>query len=402
MRRSVTFGLVLLFCAAALPATAARYASIVVDEKTGTVLHAESPDARSYPASLTKMMTLYLTFEALKARRITLDTQLKVSAAAAQRPPSKLGLRAGNTIAVRDVVGALVTKSANDAAAVIAEALGGSEDRFARIMTARARQLGMTRTTFQNASGLPDRDQVSTVRDMAMLAIALRRDFPHYYKMFSMKSFRYRGRDHQNHNKLLGRYDGTDGVKTGYVRASGYNIAVSVERDGHRLIGVVFGGQSAAKRDRQMMLLLNRTFRTLAENGRAEADDGKPAITQHRPGTGLASRPVTIARLAPAPGNDAAAEESANEEMWSVQVGAFERFAPAHLAASRASRLAPPLRGARVMVEASAAPKGGRLYRARLAGLTEIRANEACRILKQKKLNCLVVHDDNGVAQGDQ
>lgn len=226
-QRLVILGLILSLCFAAQPAFAVRYASIIVEEKTGTVLHASYPDRRSFPASLTKMMTLYMVFEALKTGSITLDKELTVSKRASRRPKSKLWLKKGQKITVKQVIGALVTKSANDAATVMAEALGGSEARFGQMMTARARQLGMTRTTFINASGLPDRRQVSTARDMAKLAMALRRDFPKEFKLFSMKSFKYRGRVHRNHNRLLGKFAGTDGIKTGYVRASGYNVVIS-------------------------------------------------------------------------------------------------------------------------------------------------------------------------------
>lgn len=379
------------------PAFAARYASILVDEKTGTVLHASSPDSRVYPASLTKMMTLYMVFEALEAKRLSLNTKLIVSKRASRRPASKLGLKKGTKISVRDVISALITKSANDAATVIAEKLGGTETRFAQIMTARARQLGMTRTTFANASGLPDRRQVSTARDIAKLAMALRRDYPKQFKLFSMKTFKYRGRVYRNHNRLLKQYKGTDGIKTGYVRASGFNIVVSVERSGRRVIAAVFGGKSAARRDAHVKKLLRRTFAMLAENDKFDARKRKVA-KQKSTKPGRESKKISIARIAPAGSNE---EEELNDANWSVQVGAFTRFAPAHLAAGRAARLVPSLRGARVVVQSSAAPKK-RVYLSRLSGLTENRAKSACDALKKKKMTCLVVHDDHSVAQGDR
>jgi D-alanyl-D-alanine carboxypeptidase len=379
------------------PAFAARYASIVVNEETGAVLHAVKPDAWAYPASLTKMMTLYLMFEQLKAGRITLDTALPVSARAAGQPPSKLGLTKGATITVREAIGALITKSANDVAVAIAESLGSTEARFAQVMTARARQLGMLRTTFRNASGLPHRSQVSTARDMAKLAIALRRDFPQYFEFFSMESFKYGGRAYRNHNSLLRRYQGTDGIKTGYVRASGFNLAVSVERHGHRLVGVVFGGKTADRRDHHMMVLLNRTFKMLTEN--KIPDDVRTVAAARAAGSANPSKPVEFARIAPASGD--AGDEEAIAESWSIQVGAFERFAPAHLAAGRAARLAPELQGARVIVDPSASANG-RIYRAQLSGLTENRAIRACRVLKQKNMDCLVIRENEAVAEGDQ
>ena len=291
-----------------------------------------------------------MVFEALKNNRLTLDTELTVSKRASRRPASKLGLRKDQTIRVDQIISALVTKSANDAATVIAEKLGGTETRFAQIMTARARQLGMTRTTFTNASGLPDRRQISTARDMVKLAMALRRDFPERFKFFSMKSFKYRGLQHRNHNRLLKQYKGTDGIKTGYVRASGYNIVVSVERDGRRLIAAIFGGKSASKRDRHVKTLLRRTFKMLAENDRLDAPKpklAKPKITNR-------SQKITLARIAP---DGLGEEDDLSDDTWIVQVGAFNRFAPAHLAAGRAARLVPALRGARVVIESSASSR---------------------------------------------
>ena len=399
----VMLGLVVSLCLAAHPASAVRYASIIVDERTGAVLHAAHPDRRSFPASLTKIMTLYMVFEALKTGRLTPDKELTISRRASRRPKSKLWLKKGKKIKVRDVIGALITKSANDAATVIGEEIGGgSESRFAKMMTARARQLGMSRTTFRNASGLPDKRQVSTARDMAKLAMALRRDFPKYFKLFSMKSFKYRGREYRNHNRLLGRFAGTDGIKTGYVRDSGYNIVVSVERKRHRLIAVVFGGKSANKRDRHIKTLLKRTFRTLAENEKIELAERQATAKKSKKIAAKKPKPskkITIAAIAPE--SSSAPEEELSGEIWSVQVGAFDRFAPAHLAAGRAARLAPTLRGARVVVESGASSKR-RIYRARLAGLSEGRAIRACRTLKKKKMTCLVVRDEGAIAQGDR
>lgn len=399
----VILGLVLSLGFAAQPASAVRYASIIVDERSGAVLHAAHPDRRSFPASLTKMMTLYMVFEALKTGRLSADKELTVSRRASRRPKSKLWLKKGQKIKVREVIGALITKSANDAATVIAEDMGGgSEARFAQMMTARARQLGMTRTTFRNASGLPDRHQVSTARDMAKLAMALRRDFPKFFKLFSMKSFKYRGRNFRNHNRLLGRFAGTDGIKTGYVRASGYNIVVSIKRNQHRLIAVVFGGKSANKRDRHIKRLLQRTFRTLAENERIEVAERKAAAKKSKKAGAKATKPskkINIARITPE--SSSMPEEELAGEIWSVQVGAFDRFAPAHLAAGRAARLAPTLRGARVVVESRSSSKR-RIYRARLAGLSEGRAIRACRTLKKKKMTCLVVREEGVIAQGDR
>jgi D-alanyl-D-alanine carboxypeptidase len=233
------------------------FASIVVDGNSGEVLHAANADAPRHPASLTKIMTLYLLFEGLDAGKIRLDTPLKVSEHAAAQAPTKLGLRPGQTIAVDDAIKAVVTKSANDAAVAIAENLAGSEDEFARLMTQRAHALGMSRTTYVNASGLPDDDQVTTARDQALLGRAIQERFPHYYRYFSTEEFVYHGSAMRNHNHLLGEVGGVDGIKTGYTRASGFNLVTSVHRDGRYIVAVVLGGRSASERDARMRELIS-------------------------------------------------------------------------------------------------------------------------------------------------
>lgn len=238
-----------------------RYAAIVTDGRTGATLIAASPDEQRYPASLTKMMTVYLAFDAMRDGRIGPESVIRVSGNAAAMPPSRLGLTAGMTLTVEEAILALVTKSANDAAAALGEFLGGgSEERFAQMMTMKARALGMTHTTFRNASGLPDLDQVTTARDMALLGRRLLQDHPNRYGMFSTPHFVFRGRTHWNHNRLLQEYEGTDGIKTGYVNDSGFNLVASAQREGVRLIAAVFGGQSGRERDRHMMALLDQGF----------------------------------------------------------------------------------------------------------------------------------------------
>ncbi|MDO9707203.1 D-alanyl-D-alanine carboxypeptidase family protein [Paracraurococcus sp. LOR1-02] len=241
-----------------------RYAAIVLDARSGNTLIAANPDERRYPASLTKMMTLYMAFEALKDDRIELSTPVPVSYSAASMAPSKLGLTPGMSLTVEEAILALVTKSANDAAAALGELLGGgSEDRFAQMMTLKARSLGMRNTTFRNASGLPDIDQVSTARDMALLGQRLIKDFPDRYTYFSTPHFVFRGRTHWNHNRLLQEYDGADGIKTGYVDDSGFNLVASAQREGVRLVAAVFGGRTGRERDRHMMSLLDQGFTSL-------------------------------------------------------------------------------------------------------------------------------------------
>lgn len=241
-------------------ANSAGYSDIVIEADTGRILHSTDPERVLHPASLTKMMTLYITFQALEAGKLTLDHRLWVSANAASQSPSKLGLRPGQTIRVEDAILGLVTESANDVAVVLAETIGGSETQFARLMTRQARALGMTRTTFQNPSGLPDPDQVTCAADMARLGYSLAYHYPQYYPYFSRESFTYEGITHKNHNHLMERYDGMDGIKTGYIRASGFNLVASAVRGETRIIGAVMGGKSAASRDVQMENLLDNCF----------------------------------------------------------------------------------------------------------------------------------------------
>src|SRR2546425_10289972 len=239
------------------PINAAPYADIVVDANSGAVLHATNPDARRHPASLTKIMTLYLLFEQLESGKLKLDSPLKVSQEAAGQTPTKLGLRSGTTIQVEDVIKGMITRSANDAAVVVAEAIAGDEDEFAKLMTRKAQALGMTGTVYKNASGLPDDDQVTTARDQSVLGRAIQERFPRQYKYFSIRSFTFRGQSIANHNHLLGKVEGVDGIKTGYISASGFNLVTSVHRGNRYLVAVVMGGSSAGSRDARMRELIN-------------------------------------------------------------------------------------------------------------------------------------------------
>jgi D-alanyl-D-alanine carboxypeptidase len=232
-------------------------ASIVVDGNSGAVLQASHPDALRHPASLTKIMTLYLLFERLEVGKIKLDSPLTVSEHASGQAPTKLGLKPGETIAVEDAIEAIITKSANDAAVVVAENLGGDERNFAKLMTQKARALGMTRTTYINASGLPDDDQITTARDQALLGRLIQKRFPRYYKYFSTESFVYHGEVMRNHNHLLGSIEGVDGIKTGFTRASGFNVVTSVHRDGRYIVAVVMGGRSSLERDAHVRELIS-------------------------------------------------------------------------------------------------------------------------------------------------
>ena len=430
----------------------ARYASIVVDGETGEVLRSRNADIRRYPASLTKMMTLYLLFEAVDEGRLSLTSKLKVSKRAAGQPASKLGLRAGSTIRVEDAIKALAVKSANDIAVVVAEALGGTEVEFARQMTRKAKALGMSRTTFRNASGLPNRKQRSTARDMAQLARALMRDFPHRYHYFDDESFRYRGRVHRSPNKLLGSYRGMDGIKTGYIRASGFNLAASAERDGRRVVAVVFGGKTARSRNRHMANLLDLGFTRIAERDAKRGRVRYAGIPRPPAGSGLAApaprfkpaaimvavatpeelaegaaapaaEPIESGEAAPAldasrpPAQDlpparpesetavAAApavapetpsspkafrEDSVTARPWGIQVGAYESVTAAEIAMRRASARAPLLSDAMSTLEPSAVGSDT-LYRARFLGLYKSDAQRACKALRSAPMPCVII-----------
>jgi D-alanyl-D-alanine carboxypeptidase len=260
------------------------FSSIIVDGNTGATLSATNPDAQRHPASLTKIMTLYLLFERLESGKMKLDTEMPVSEHASEQAPTKLGLRPGQTIRVEDAIKGLVTRSANDAAVVIAEAIGGDEDDFAKMMTRKARSLGMSRTTYVNASGLPDDAQITTARDQSILGRAIQDRFPRYYRYFSTLSFNFRGQSIRNHNHLLGNVEGVDGIKTGYTRASGFNLVTSLHRGNHFLVGVVLGGRSGGSRDAIMRNLLaenidksatRRTVAAITERGGSDtAGDG--------------------------------------------------------------------------------------------------------------------------------
>jgi D-alanyl-D-alanine carboxypeptidase len=240
-----------------------RYAAIVVDARTGNVLAAANADEQRHPASLTKMMTLYMVFEALQEGRLRLDSRVPISDEAASRPPSKLGVPAGQSISVEQAILALVTRSANDVAAALGERLGGSEHRFAQMMTLRARSIGMNRTVFRNASGLPDPDQVTTARDMATLGRRLIQDFPGRYHYFGVTHVEFGAIRIRNHNRMLQTYEGVDGIKTGYINASGFNIVTSATRGDRRIVGAVFGGSSWVERDTHMAALLDQGFERL-------------------------------------------------------------------------------------------------------------------------------------------
>ena len=371
--------------------------SIVIDAETGAVISESNADAPHYPASLTKMMTLYLIFEALDKGRIKLDTQLPVSDYAASQSPTKLDLAAGETVAVKDVILGLVTRSANDAAVVAAEWLGGSEALFAQQMTAKARTLGMSHTYFHNASGLPDPEQITTARDLSKLARALYHDFPSMYPYFATREFIFRGEVITTHNHLMDRFDGMDGIKTGYIRASGFNLAASAVRNGHRLVGVVLGGESGPARDRRMAALLNDGFdRTAPDTGDALVASANPPQSFTSSDGAFESQSLgarakrVLKHLSPIGTAEASTTSKSGRSetetgRWGIQVGAFAQESAAEKAAHAALAALPSAKGHAVSVTKD------RVYRARITGFSERDAEHACQALHRKHRECAIV-----------
>ncbi|HEV7456070.1 MAG TPA: D-alanyl-D-alanine carboxypeptidase family protein [Roseococcus sp.] len=341
---------VLLLLAAMVPAGAQvapierrdRYAAIVLDHQTGNILVAHHADALRHPASLTKAMTLYMLFEAMQGGRLALNSPIRMSAEAQSRPPSKLGLPVGALFSVETAILALVTRSANDVAAAVGEHLAGSEEAFARQMTLRARQLGMTRTVFRNASGLPDPEQVTTARDMALLGRRLLQDFPQHYHYFSTTHFRHNQSLIRNHNGMLVDYPGMDGIKTGYIHASGYNILTSAERGGVRLVGAVFGGSNWRERNAQMASLFDEGFARQGVRGippaaaeMAAAAAAGRVLAARAVGGGLPP-PIPAAVAARAARPPASAQAASRPRGGSARAQASARQAPARAAPARA------------------------------------------------------------------
>ena len=387
-------------------AQANKYAAIVIEETSGKVLFSRNAEHLRYPASLTKIMTLYLLFEDIEAGRITLKSQIPVSRTAAGRSPSKLYLKPGQSISAEQAIFALITKSANDVATALAETLSGTERKFAQRMTRKARALGMKRTVFKNASGLPNRRQKSTARDMAKLAVAMRRDFPHFFKYFSTRSFNWQGRKYSNHNKLLSKYSGTDGIKTGYINASGFNLVATVERKGVRLIGVVFGGKTSHSRDRHMMQILDNQFKRAKTVKVRQASLAVPKILPiappERSKKPLGSLPVrkTVNRQNPVEKPDEFIDMSlasldspdlVKATSWSVQIGSFARRINAHRAAIIARRMADDILNMTpanlLLVTRGEIP----LWRVRFNDLDENQARAACAALFSSGQPCIAV-----------
>jgi D-alanyl-D-alanine carboxypeptidase len=368
--------LAIVLCAA--PARAQigsdRYSSIVIDASNAETLSAVNADEPRHPASLTKMMTLYMVFEALRDRRIALNQYVPVSAHAASMEPSKLGLMPGTRITVQQAILGLVTKSANDAAAALGELLGGDEERFGQMMTLRARALGMSRSVFRNASGLPDPAQVTTAHDMAILARHLVRDFPADYRWFSTPNFAWHGHTIYNHDNMLKSYPGADGIKTGYIDAAGHNLVTSAVRGDVRLIGVVFGAASNAERDIHMTALLDQGFERMDVPSPVRIANRVPSL-------------VAVASAAPMP-----TPRRMQMARWSVQIGAFSREGAARQAAATARRV---VDDGDVRIE-PVSLRGHTTWRAFLTGFSPAEAHQACTALARRRMPCTPIRPEAG------
>ncbi len=415
------------------PAYAAKYAGIVIDVNSGKILYSSSAESRRYPASLTKMMTLYLLFEAMDQGRVSKNSRIPMSRHAASEPPTKLGVKAGRTVRVEDAILALVTRSANDVSTAIAEYLGGSEAKFARMMTAKAHALGMKNTVYFNAHGLPDNRQVTTAKDQAILSIALRQHFPQYYGYFSTRSFRFGKQKIGNHNRLLGRVRGVDGIKTGYTRAAGFNLATSAKADGRSIVVVVLGMPTGRERNAKVTALVQRYLprgstrksgmviaKVTTPSGKLRLPEEVPIPTARYEDNAAPASPATLAFAAekpampkspsdsvptprPAPVSDEVRAEagvdvdklttgSTKKDLpsgWVVQVGAAETRRDAQLLLQKVQD-----RGGKVLRSASAFTvayndNGNEVFRARFGGFqNQAQAVNTCKQLKKKGIGC--------------
>jgi D-alanyl-D-alanine carboxypeptidase len=389
-------------------------AAIVVDMNSGAILHAQGADTPRHPASLTKMMTLYVLFGYMRAGKIKPNSDLLVTPHAASQAPTKLGLKPGSTIKVEDAIKALVTQSANDAAATVAENLAGTEDNFARLMTDTARRIGMPNTTFRNASGLPNDEQITTARDMAVLAAHLIHDYPEYYEVFETRYFTYKGRKYRNHNKLLSRYKGTDGIKTGYTRASGFNLTASVHRGDKHLVAVVLGGRTGSQRDAAMCALLDKHFPSASDTKPTKAQLMASLVGAPPPSLPALRKPaLALAPPMPTAKPSADAEGDINEPDvppkskvalaapktgtvryegdYHVQVGAFTSQSDAENRLGMVQQRAVDLLDGHLPFTASFMKGDEEWYRARFAGFSMDGAKSTCAALKKRSLDCAVM-----------
>ena len=407
-------------------------AAIVVDMNSGSILYSQGADMPRYPASLTKMMTLYVLFAYLRAGKVMPTSELVVTPRAASQAPTKLGLKPGATISTSEAVKALVTQSANDAAVTIAENLAGTEENFARVMTDTARSIGMNATTFRNASGLPNEDQITTARDMATLAAHLIHDYPEYYGVFETRYFTFNGRKYRNHNKLLFGYNGCDGIKTGYTQASGFNLTASVNRGNKHLVAVVLGGKTGAQRDAAMRSLLDRHFAAASDTkptpaqllaslvpapspppvqkpdftltppipsassapaprAQTSTDESADSTDTEEGDTGEPGQPIKASLTAAEPGRKPSMKPSKYQGAFQVQVGAFTSEAEAQNRLGMVQQRASNLLQNHMSFTTSFMKGDEEWYRARFAGFSREGAQAACDALRKMSLDCAVM-----------
>ncbi|MEE2694177.1 MAG: D-alanyl-D-alanine carboxypeptidase family protein [Pseudomonadota bacterium] len=379
----------------------AGYSAHVVEANTGSILYSYKANTQNFPASLGKVMTLYLVFRGLDRGDFTLETKIKISHYAARQPPSKLGIPAGGSISVRNAILALATKSANDIASALAEFLMGTEREFAKTMTQQAKLLGMTNTTFRNASGLPHSQQKTTALDMTILGQALYEDFPHYSGFFAQRKFTFNGKTYRNHNSLLGVYKGVNGIKTGYIRASGYHLMISGVHNEHHLIAVVLGGKTARGRDNQMKRLLDRAYHSLdikdkildsivlppakpkkaykGQDFSENSNNGEKQMSRNDTGT-VSEHPSTLPN-----------DPHPNLGKWAVQLGAFSLAQSARSLLERTVASFPNELMNSAPEISPITTELGILYRAKHIGLSEKVAKDLCSKLNEKAQPCIVV-----------
>lgn len=408
--KKIAFLCVLVLAVLRAAAASASVSSIMIDAENGDVMYEMNADERRYPASLTKLMTLYITFNALENNHIKLTDKLKVSRTAAGRSPSKLGVRAGETITVKDAIMAVIVKSANDCATVLAEHFAPTEADFAVLMTNTAHKLGMSHTTFKNASGLPNTQQKTTARDMAVLAMAVYHHFPQYYKWFSAKSFQYKGRTIGGHNYILKTFAGADGMKTGYTAASGYNIITSAKRSEKRVIAVTMGHNSVGERDKKVSRMMDKGLTHMQKgeinvalltneiNGKASAAPKATRLASVQKKTPAKTQAVRLAKAQSKPAAKATKIASASSNgRYAVQVGSFSDYQRArNYALTVKNKLAKKYAVHDIKVEKVQA-ESKTVYRSKVIGLAKNDANTICRNMKRSNQACLVTADSGAL-----
>ncbi len=386
---------IMFFFALSIKESNAKPSSIMIDARSGNVIYEQNADELRYPASLTKLMTLYITFNALEHKHITLDEELKVSRTAAGRSPSKLGVKAGETISVKDAIMAVIVKSANDCATVLAERFSKTEADFAVLMTKTAKKLGMNDTTFKNASGLPNSKQKTTARDMAILSMAVYRHFPQYYKWFSAQNFMYKGKKIYGHNNLLKTFSGADGMKTGYTAAAGYNIVTSASRNNNRVIAVTMGHRFLNERDKKAAKMMDKGLQYLQNNfpidiaSLAKEIDGPNKKTTKYASARKRNTSVKKQRISE--------NIKANSKNYAIQIGSFSDYQRArNFAISIKNKLAKLYSVYDIKIEKVKA-NSGIVYRSKVVGLDKKNARQICQNMKRNKQSCLVVAENNTI-----